>query len=257
MPKSSTDLHWNRRALAEEDEARVNTHDTVQRDLELDFVFAHLPESGRVSEVGCGNGYVTRQIRERCAWVDAFDFAENMIERARRSWGERNNRFYHGSVLDPATCEATAYTAAVCVRVLINLQSLVEQVSAIDNIAGWLVPGGKLILVEGFRDGFDALNRLRHDIDLPDIVPAAINYYSYLAELKPAIDARFEVIDSFHTGMFDFLTRIVYPRLVGPDQVESAGDFHDKIASVARSFNPADTLPLARVRGFALVKRGE
>jgi SAM-dependent methyltransferase len=257
MPKSSTDLHWSRRALAEEDEARVNIHDTVQRDLELDFVFAHLPESGRVLEVGCGNGYVTRQIRERCAWVDAFDFAENMIERARRSWGERNNRFYHGSVLDPATCEATAYGAAVCVRVLINLQSLAEQVSSLDNIAGWLVPGGKLILVEGFRDGFDALNRLRHDIDLPDIVPAAINYYSYLAELKPAIDARFEVIDSFHTGMFDFLTRIVYPRLVGPDQVESAGDFHDKIASVARSFNPADTLPLARVRGFALVKRGE
>ena len=35
MPKSSTDLHWNRRALAEEDEARVNIHDTVQRDLEL------------------------------------------------------------------------------------------------------------------------------------------------------------------------------------------------------------------------------
>lgn len=257
MLKSSTDLHWNRRALAEEDEARVNIHDTVQRDLELDFVLAHLPQSGRVLEVGCGNGYVTRQIRERCAWVDAFDFAENMIERARRSWGERNNRFYHGSVLDPATCEATAYTAAVCVRVLINLQSLAEQVSAIDNIAGWLVPGGKLILVEGFRDGFDALNRLRHDIDLPDIVPAAINYYSYLAELRPAIDTRFEVVDSFHTGMFDFLTRIVYPRLVGPDQVESAGDFHDKIASVARSFNPADTMPLARVRGFALVKRGE
>ena len=257
MLKSSTDLHWNRRALAEEDEARVNIHDTVQRDLELDFVLAHLPQSGRVLEVGCGNGYVTRQIRERCAWVDAFDFAENMIDRARRSWGERNNRFYHGSVLDPATCEATAYTAAVCVRVLINLQSLAEQVSAIDNIAGWLVPGGKLILVEGFRDGFDALNRLRHDIDLPDIVPAAINYYSYLAELRPAIDTRFEVVDSFHTGMFDFLTRIVYPRLVGPDQVESAGDFHDKIASVARSFNPADTMPLARVRGFALVKRGE
>jgi SAM-dependent methyltransferase len=257
MPKSSTDLHWNRRALTEEDEARVNIYDTVQRDLELDFVFAHLPESGRVLEVGCGNGYVTRQIRERCAWVDAFDFAENMIERACRSWGERNNRFYHGSVLDPATCEATAYTAAVCVRVLINLQSLAEQVSSLDNIAGWLVPGGKLILIEGFRDGFEALNRLRHDLGLPDIVPAAINYYSYLAGLKPAIDARFEVVDSFHTGMFDFLTRIVYPRLVGPDQVESAGDFHDKIASVARSFNPADTMPLARVRGFALVKRAE
>lgn len=257
MLKSSTDLHWNRRALVEADEARVNIGDTVQRDLELDFVLAHLPKAGRVLEVGCGNGYVTRQIRERCEWVDAFDFAENMIERARRTCGARNNRFYHGSVLDAATCKAGAYLAAVCVRVLINLQSLEEQARAIDNIAGWLAPGGKLVLVEGFRDGFEALNRLRRDLDLPDIVPAAINYYSALAELTPVIGSRFDTVDSFHTGTFDFLTRIVYPSLVGPDRVDGAGDFHQKIAAVAQTFNPPDMGPLARVRGFALVKRAD
>jgi SAM-dependent methyltransferase len=255
MRKTTTDLHWNRRALAEADDARVNIADTVQRDLELDFVFAHLPKSSRVLEIGCGNGYVTRQIRERCEWVDAFDFAENMIERARRVYGEHNNRFLQRDIRDPAACDASAYNAAVCVRVLINLQSLEEQRRAIHNIAGWLVPGGKLILVEGFRDGFQALNRLRREAGLPDIVPAAINHYSSWAELKPSIDTRFDTIGSFHTGMFDFLTRVVYPRLVGPDRVEGGGKFHDRIAPVARCFNPADMMPLARVRGFALVKR--
>lgn len=256
MSKSLTDLHWNQRALSESDDARVNIHDTEQRDLELDFVLANVPANGRVLEVGCGNGYVTQQIRERTRFVDAFDFSENMIERARAVYGEANNRFFHGSVVEPATCAANAYDATVCVRVLINLCNLREQAAAIDNLARWLKPGGKLILVEGFCDGFEALNRLRRDCDMPDIVPAKINYYSRLAELWPTIERWFQTASEFHTGMFDFLTRIVYPRLVGPDGVDNGDEFRSKIEIVARCFNPPALKPLARVRGFVLIKRG-
>ena len=161
MPKSSTDLHWNQRATSEKDDKLVNFHDIVQRDLELDFVFKHVPAKGRVLEIGCGNGFVTQQLRERCEWVDGFDFAENMIERARTTYGETNNRFFHGSVLDPATNAASAHSCVVCVRVLINLQNIEQQRTAIANMADWLSPAGKLILIEGFLDGFDALDRLR------------------------------------------------------------------------------------------------
>jgi SAM-dependent methyltransferase len=255
MSKSPTDRHWNERALSEGDDAKVNIYDTVQRDLELDFVLANLPPVGRVLEVGCGNGYATRQIRERTGFVDAFDFSENMIERARAVYGEANNRFFHGSVIESATCAANAYDAAVCARVLINLRDLREQAAAIDNLARWLRPSGKLILVEGFRDGFETLNRIRRDCGMPDIVPAPINYYSHLAELWPTIERWFEVADQFHTGTFDFLTRLVYPRLVGPDRVDDGDEFRGKIQAVARRFNPPDLKPLARVRGFALIKR--
>src|SRR5262249_10833654 len=153
MTKSDTDHHWNRRALAEGDDAKVNIHDTEQRDLELDFVFRQLPAAGRVLEVGCGNGYVTREIRQRVRHVDAFAYAENMIARARGLW--RNQQpFFYGNVLDPATCEANAYDAAICIRVLINLHDIREQTAALKNIGRWLRPSGKLILVEGFSDGF-------------------------------------------------------------------------------------------------------
>ena len=146
-------------------------------------------------EVGCGNGYVTQQLRERVRHVDGFDYAENMVARARANYGETNNRFFHASVLDPNACEAGTYDAAVCVRVLINLRDAGEQATALGNIARWLKPGGRLILVEGFTDGFDALNELRGKCELPDLVPAAINFYSSIAELMPVIERSFTVAE--------------------------------------------------------------
>lgn len=256
MNKSSTDLHWNERALTERDDAKVNIGDTVQRDLELEFMLAQLPAGIRALEVGCGNGYVTQQLRKRVNHVDAFDYAENMIVRARSRYGEKNNRFFHGSVLDRKTCEAKSYDAVICVRVLINLRNLNEQVTAIDNIAYWLKPGGKLILIEGYREGFENLNVLRVACGLVPLQPAAINYYSRLEELKAAaLQGLFELTAEFHTGMFDFLTRVVYPTLVGPEQALGATTFHEKIQTIPRNYNPETMKGLARVRGLSLMRR--
>ena len=42
-------------------------------------------------------------------------------------------------------------------------------------MARWLKPGGRPIPMEGYTDGFDALNELRRKRESPDLVPAAIN----------------------------------------------------------------------------------
>ena len=75
--KSSTDRYWNQRAITEPDPAKVNMPDTVQRDFELTFVFKHLWRAARLAEIGCGNGYVTEQLRSRVAHVDSFDYADD------------------------------------------------------------------------------------------------------------------------------------------------------------------------------------
>ena len=80
--KSPTDHHWDQRAITELDDAKVNMPETVQRDLELQFIFELLWSGARLLEVGCGNGYVTQQLRTRVAHVDAFDRSEKMLERA-------------------------------------------------------------------------------------------------------------------------------------------------------------------------------
>lgn len=254
IAKSATDLHWDERARTEANPAKVNIADTVQRDLELQFIFKHLDRASRVLEVGCGNGYVTSQLRERVAQVDAFDYAENMIARARELYGERNNRFFHDSVLAPKV-DGGPYDAIVCVRVLINLRNMDEQVLALRNMAGLLKKGGKLILMEGYKEGFEELSSLRTRIGLQPLHPAKINYYSNLCEFAPVLHEHFAVTDTFNTGMFDFLTRIVYPTLVGVENSAEPGEFHHKIEPIVRADAGVEFARFARLHGFVLIKR--
>ena len=252
--KSSTDKFWDERAKAEADDAKVNIADTVQRDLELQFVFPNINPTMRMIEVGCGNGFVTAQLRNRVAQVDSFDFAENMIDRARKTHGETNNRFFSDSVLAPKNV-GTEYDAALCIRVLINLRDTEEQKVAVRSMAKMLRKGGRLILIEGYRDGFDAINEARKAIGLAPANPAAINHYCYLAELMPTILECFEIEQTWHSGMFDFLTRIVYPQLVGADKAMEPGAFHKTIEPIVRANALPDLAHYSRLRGFALLRK--
>jgi len=134
MIKSSTDAHWDTRALTEKKLERVNIADGVQRNLETDFLKKFLNKTDKILEVGCGNGYLSNQLRTLVQDVQAFDYSENMVEMAKKLHGEQNNRFYTDDVVHPKNTTGQ-YDAIVCVRVLINLQSLEEQVKALSNMA--------------------------------------------------------------------------------------------------------------------------
>jgi SAM-dependent methyltransferase len=252
--KTETDRHWDERARNEADSAKVNIADLSQRAVENDFIFSNLSSSDNVLEVGCGNGYLTADIRQKSRFVDAFDFSESMIAAAKAIQGERNNRFFVHSVLSPTGIDAQ-YDKLVCVRVLINLAGLDEQKQAIENIARWVHPGGMVILVEGFQDGFDKLSALRREAGIPDLQRAAINYYSYLADLMPTMRNNFDVIATWNSGMFDLLTRVAYPLLVGPDEAVGPGDFHERLLPLARGVQLEQLAPYARLQGFLLKKR--
>jgi ubiquinone/menaquinone biosynthesis C-methylase UbiE len=252
--KSPTDTYWNHRAASEPLAAKVNISDTVQRDLELQFVLAHLESGMRMVEVGCGNGYVSRQLRERVAYVDAFDYSEEMIKSARSLFGETNNRFFHDSILNLTEARGP-YDAALCARVLINLRDLSEQKLAVRNLRRLVGLGGRVILIEGFRDGFEAINKFRKTIGLKAAEPASINFYSYLNELLPEINENFLIQQTWHSGLFDFLTRVVYAQLVGADVATEPGEFHSKIEPIVRAYNGVDMASFARLYGFVLSGR--
>lgn len=254
MQKTETDRYWSGRASSQAQDVHVNIGDVHQRELEYDQIFPHLMPTDRLLEVGCGMGFSTERFRSHVKHVDAFDYSEEMVDRARRTYGERNNRFFVDSVLDPRNL-AGPYDSAVCVRVLINLRNLDEQILAIGHLADALRPGGLLVLAEGFREGFEAINELREHIGLPGLTPAKINFYSRVEDLAPTIDSRFEREAEFHLGAYDYLTRVVYPAAVGPENARANTDFSERCERLARALNPDDFAHLSRVRGFVLRRR--
>lgn len=249
--KTETDLHWSRRAASVEKDVEVNIMDVFQRELEYAEIERHLSPDMRLLETGCGNGYSTARFRKLVRHVDAFDYSEEMIARARASVGETNNSFLRDNVLAPMRLKGP-YDCALCVRVLINLRNLEEQKRALANLKMLVRPGGLLILVEGFRDGFEELSRLRARLELPPVQPAAINFYSSLAELRPDIERGFRLERDFHLGAYDYLTRVAYPLLVGPENVAHNSVFSEKCEKLARALNPDAFRGLSRIRGLVL-----
>jgi len=255
MKKSATDIHWNERAVKETDISAVNIADVSQRELETGFLLQHLRKTDKVLEVGCGNGFLTNILRDHVASVDAFDYAENMVDQARQIYHEKNNRFFHDNVLEPTGWQGP-YDCIVCVRVLINLRNLEEQKLAIENMRKALKPGGRLLLIEGYLEGFEEINRIRTDAGMPPLSPASINFYSRLQDIiKESLEPGFDIKATFHTGCFDFLTRIVYPAVVGAENATGYSEFHGKMVSVARAYNQDQFRHLARLHGFELVKK--
>ena len=254
--KTSTDQHWSQRAASVANDAEVNLMDVFQRDLEYDHVCQHLTLGMTALEVGCGNGYSTLRFRELVKHIDAMDYSEEMIERARARVGETNNTFIVDDIRAPRHLRGP-YDAVICVRVLINLADLEEQRLAFRSMAEATRPGGLLILVEGYRDGFVELSRLRQRLGLPPLEPARINFYSSYDELSSLFEDEFEIRNRFHLGGYDFLTRVVYPVLVGAENVRHNTEFSERSERIAREFNPDDFEPLSRIKGVVLRKRGQ
>lgn len=252
--KTPTDRYWSERAKTVAEDAEVNILDVFQRDLEYDFVCKRLRMEMVALETGCGNGFSTRKFSEFVKHVDAFDYSQEMINRARSGAGEKNIRFFKDNVLNP-TAISGSYDAVICIRVLINLRDLEEQKKALSNLSHFTKQGGVLILVEGFRDGFKSLDELRLKVGLPPLEPAKINFYSWISDLLPTLKETFTVEETFHLGAYDYLTRVVYPLMVGADKAKHNTVFSERCASLARTYNPVAFERFSRVRGFVCRKR--
>ena len=250
--KTDTDKVWNDRAK-NVSYSNANIDDLVQRELENKFMLRELNPGMRVLEVGCGNGYLTQDIRTRVSSLVSFDFSEEMIEVAKKTCGEKNNQFHCESILN-ADAVTEKFDAILCVRVLINLPDINEQQQAIDNMANWLKPGGRLILVEGYSEGFEALSELRKMSGVSKLKPAKINYYSSFKSLKSFIEGKFQITNSWNSGFYDVMTRAAYPLLVGDDNANGPGEFHASLKPLLVELNGQVFEKYARLHGISALK---
>lgn len=256
MSKSKTDIFWNDRSGSGEiDVSKVNIDDLPQREIETRFVEKNLGKDLNILEVGCGNGFLSKRLAAQVKSIDAFDYSENMIKQANDVHSVDNVNYFHDNVLEPKNIPNNTYDVIVCVRVLINLRNFEEQKKAIRNIIEFMGPKTKLVMVEGFKDGFDNLNMLRSRVDLPSFDPAKINFYSNLAECVKFFSEMLTIEDKMNTGLFDMMTRIVNPLLNGVENSSGPSEFHKKILPLCLQENPDGFEKYARLHGFVLTRK--
>jgi SAM-dependent methyltransferase len=219
MSDASVREFWQQRALdPANNDSEVTHRDIWQRWLEIESIRRCVRPSDRLLDIGCGAGYTTKLIAPAVSETVGVDYSDEMIARARRSSDPALRlRFEVGDVLTLAPAQFGLFDVAVSSRCLINLQDWTLQQRAIQNIAGVLKPGGRLVFVEGLADGRERLNTLRQQVGLEAMPKVWHNVDFVEAALLPFLDPLFTVIERRHFGVYDFIARVVHPLMVAPE----------------------------------------
>ncbi len=210
------------------------------REVEIESIARHLTEDARVLDVGCGNGYSTLSFAARTrSDFHGIDFVPEMIEAAaqlrRRFELLGSAQFHVGDVTHLPFAEG-AFDVVISQRCLLNLPSRREQRQAMAEIARVLKPDGVYLMLEGTLQGLGRLNRLRERFGLPAIPEAdpRTNWFSNKFdedELPDMIRRHFRgITDVQRFGMYYFLSRVLHPLLVMPEEPR----FDAKLNAIAR-----------------------
>lgn len=228
--------YWEEKGKSAVETPAATMKDIVLRGLETESVAARLHATDEVLDVGCGDGRGAVAWAGRCRHVVALDYADSMVRAASEiARGCANVEIARGDVLDLGAF-AGMFDAVVCIRTLINLSPESDQRRAFGQLIGTLRPGGRLLLIEGFRDAFDALNDLRARCCLSKI---ELNWHNLLLDRGVmtrnwAFECGVKLEETADFGLYYFLSRIVYPLAVAPVEPEFASPFNRAAAEVWR-----------------------
>jgi ubiquinone/menaquinone biosynthesis C-methylase UbiE len=119
----------------------------------LDEFAASVRDQGRVCEIGCGPGHISRYLQDRGVSMFGIDLSEEMVNCAQRI--NPDISFLKGNMLSLELPDASV-AAIVCFYTIIHLQRN-DVVEALNEMNRVLEPGGHLLL--SFHGGEGELHR--------------------------------------------------------------------------------------------------
>ena len=138
---------WDDEAAGFDEPADHGLRDPAVRDAWREVLLDALPPApARVADLGCGTATLSLLLAEAGYVVDGVDFSPAMVERARAKVAGRTDvTVVEGDAATPPL-PAASYDAVLCRHVL---WALPDQVAVLGRWVDLLVPGGRLVLVEG------------------------------------------------------------------------------------------------------------
>ncbi|MGB3542444.1 class I SAM-dependent methyltransferase [Rubrivirga sp.] len=117
---------------------------------DLDVFVRGLPPHARVLDLGCGHGLpIAQRLVQLGLEVDALDSSPEMVARFRANLP--GVAVQCGRIQDAHVAPAS-FDAVVAWGVLFHL-SAADQQCALEDVASWLVPGGRLLFTSGDLEG--------------------------------------------------------------------------------------------------------
>ncbi len=227
MNKHSKDIFdfWEKEGLSKPPGDLVTHKDRNQVSLEINTITKLLNGSDAALDVGCGNGFATSVYAKKCSRVVGIDYSDNMVNAASKAYKMKNLDFKPGNVLSLGS-EIGKFSAVLSTRCLINLTSWDEQKRSIVNLHRILSKGGRLILTEGIKQGRDNLNKLRNKMGLSSMPKVWHNLDFDELKLLPFLKKFFVIKKDVRFGLYDVLTRVIYPAAIYPREPKHGTDFH-------------------------------
>jgi ubiquinone/menaquinone biosynthesis C-methylase UbiE len=249
LKRSRIRTFWDERAVQTDILPGQVTHkDIWQRWLEIETICNYLRNKDRVLDVGCGNGYSTRIFAERCREIVGMDYSNEMVARARAEtekteWKKTGlPSFVQCDVLELNPSLLGFFDTVISERCLINLGSFEKQKKALAQIASVIKRGGRFIFVEGRADGRAKLNRIRKSVGLDPMPRVWHNLDFRERETLAFLSRYFTIEDRRYFGLYDFLSRVVHPLVVKPEEPSYDSAINEIAAKLSVNYQEFDYL---------------
>jgi SAM-dependent methyltransferase len=181
--------------------------------IEIELIRQRIPANAKILDAGCGEGEGTLAYSEISGVIaHAVDFSETRLALARQRLGARPNVLVKQvDFLAEYTCDRD-YDIVISQRFLINLTDWQLQQKVLLDLMGMLRPGGKLLMLEGSRQGTDELNRFRSVLGLE---PIPVKWHNLFFDDTVLIhfmrEHGYRLIEVDGLGTYFMLTRGVRP----------------------------------------------
>lgn len=198
--------YWNKKEVE-------SMYDKHLINAEIKLIKSNIPKSSKILDAGCGEGEGTYEYSniEGCL-IEAVDFSEMRLKKAKKKLKKHHNVTFKKIDFLSSYSLDKDFDIIISQRFIINLIEWELQKKVIIDLMNHLKPGGLFLMLEGYKEGVDDLNRFRNLFNLPDI---PIKWHNLFLEddkiLNLLSEEGFKLISEYGLGEYFLLTRGIRP----------------------------------------------
>jgi len=219
----------------DKDGLRPTARDPYLQSLIEKSIYPCLSKKSVALDLGCGDAISTIKFAAYAKRIIGVDFSKSLLGIARRNvekTKKTNITLLHNDIRNLSGREFKNINTIISIRCLISLASLKSQQGVLDRIAEILPKGGYFLCAEGFKQGIEALNRRRQKAGLKRMTTARYNRFFDRDKFEKFTQREFDIIAFKGIGLYLYLSRVVYPALIFPDEPRHNNYFNKVFAGL-------------------------